>query len=79
MISADSNRKTVQDTATSGSYEAENYIGAHLKTTFKFHINSNWHLGIDLSNTTFDAPGPIDGKKKFRHSRDALLSIGFSF
>ncbi|MCK5884083.1 MAG: outer membrane beta-barrel domain-containing protein [Bacteriovoracaceae bacterium] len=79
ILSAESNRKTVLDPASSGSYESEKYIGAQIKTTLKFHINSNWHLGINLSNTTFDAPGPIDNTKKLRHTRDAMLSIGFSF
>ncbi len=79
LIEADSNKNTVEDSSQSGKYQGESYVGAHLKTTLKFHINSNWHIGLDLSNTTYQAAGPIDDQKKIRHNRDAMISIGFSF
>lgn len=79
FISADSNKDTVQNPALAGSYSKEEYIGLHMKTQFKFHINKNWHIGLEINNTNYQAEGPTDSAKKIKSWTDAMLTVGFSF
>ncbi len=79
LIKADSNKETVLNPALAGQYKDESYVGIHMKTQFKFHLNKNWHIGLELNNTNFQAQGPTDSNKKIKSWSDAMISFGFSF
>ena len=64
----------------SNAFSDEEFVGALAKSGIKFHVNRNWHLGIELQNTYYKAKGPIPGRpKKLNTNTDVLLGIGFSF
>ncbi len=64
----------------SNAFDDETFTGAMAKTGLKFHINRNWHIGLELQNTYYKAKGPIPGApKRYETNRDVLLGIGFSF
>jgi outer membrane beta-barrel protein len=80
QINADSNIKTVTQTAVPNKYSKETYTGAVLKTKLKFHLKENIHLGLEYMNTYYQAPGPKNPKSdKLRTNSDIVLSIGFSY
>lgn len=79
FISADSNKETVLDASKAGVYNNESYVGAHMKTQLKFHLNKNWNIGIELNNTSYQAAGPNESSKKIKNWTDAMITFGFSF
>lgn len=80
QINAESNLKTARISSAVSKYEKEVYNGAALKTKLKFHLNQNWHLGIEYMNTYYMAPSPKNPKTdKMRTNTDVILSVGFSF
>lgn len=80
QINAESNIKNVREGLARTDYDTEVYNGAVLKTNLKFHVNENFHLGIEYMNTYYMAPGPKDPKSdKFRTNTDMIFSVGFSY
>lgn len=65
---------------TEDRYDTENYTPLHLKTTFKFHINKRFNVGIEFINTNFEAATPKSPTtKKWDQNNDLIFSVGVSF
>lgn len=79
QIDADSNKNSVVEKTINTKFEKESYTGVLSKTAFKIHVSRHIHFGLELSNTSYQADGPLGNEKKLRHSTDTLLSVGFSF
>lgn len=70
---------SMSDPTTPEKFEKKNFTGAILKTTFKFHIRENIHLGLEYMNTYYKAPSPKSPTTdKLRTNTDLVLSVGFS-
>lgn len=66
--------------ASENKYESESYTPVQLKTTLKFHINRNLHLGLEFINTNFQSNTPKDpDTKSWDQNNDLVFSIGASF
>ncbi|MBT3984250.1 MAG: outer membrane beta-barrel domain-containing protein [Bacteriovoracaceae bacterium] len=79
-VHAESNINTVTDPTVSSRYEKEDYMGVTTRTGVKIYISKSIHMGVDLMNTNYKAPGPRSkAKKKLRSNFDGILSLGFSF
>jgi len=82
-LDAESNATTVSNPTQAANFQEESYTSFIGKTKLKFHINKNFHLGLEYINTTYKAPGPqITGQAtedKYRSNSDLIFSIGFSF
>ncbi len=75
----ESNLDTVQDN-TQDIYKEENVGAVLLKTNFKFHINRNLHLGVELLNTNYQFGTPKNPNSKgWDQNNDIIFSIGASF
>lgn len=84
VINTKSNAKTVSTrTISTNTYDDEKYTSVIAKTGLSFHINKNFHLGLDLIMNNYKAPGPtINGvtpSSKIRNNIDTILTIGVSF
>jgi len=78
-VEANSNADSAAN-PNSNQFKDESFVAAGAKTGLKFHINSNWHLGLEFQNTYFKAKGPVPGRpKKLNTNSDIMLGIGFSF
>ena len=80
FFETESNLNTVTDPLLPGRYEKETHAGAITRTGLRIHFSPQVHLGIDLFNSHYMAPGPTNKTKdKLRMQNDGILSIGFSF
>lgn len=78
-VEAESNLKTALLSTTTLKYEKESYAAGILKTSLKFHIRENIHLGLEYMNTYYKAPSPKDPKEdNLRTNTDIVLLVGFS-
>ncbi len=79
-VRTQSNLKTAADSMAQDVYESETHNGAYLKTAVKFHLNQNWHVGVEWIGTQYRAPGPKNpGQDKFRSQNDLVLQVGWSY
>ncbi len=79
-IKTESNLKSVTSTLSDDIYFSESYSGAYLKSAVKFHINENWHVGVEWIGTYYQAPTPKNPKQdKFRQNNDLIFQIGWSY
>lgn len=79
QYSMESNLDTVELTSED-RFEEETYTPLQLKTTLKFHLNRNVHLGIEFLNTNFEANTPKNkNSKSWDQNNDLIFSIGASF
>lgn len=75
----ESNLKT-SVSKTEDRFETETYTPLQLKTSFKFHIKKNLHLGVELLNTNIQANTPSNpNSKEWDLNNEVILSIGASF
>ena len=66
--------------ASENKYESESYTPVQLKTTLKFHVNRNFHVGLEFINTNFQSNTPKDpNTKSWDQNNDLVFSIGASF
>jgi outer membrane beta-barrel protein len=80
MLKAESNIDAIGDVTRIGEFKDETYNGIIYKTHFKVHINRNLHLGIELRNMNYFAPGPRNkSDDKLRRNTDFLMGIGAKF
>ena len=61
-------------------YDDESYTPLQLKTSLKFHINKNLHIGLEFINTNYQANTPKNpNTKSWDQNNDIIMSIGASF
>lgn len=77
----ESNLDTVISDNAANRYTSETVTPVQLKTTLKFHLNKNMHLGVEFLSTNFevqtDPKNP--GKKGWKRNNDLIFSLGVSF
>lgn len=79
-IQTESNLETARVSSAVNRYDRENYSGAYVKSAVKFHVNQNWHIGIEWVGTQYFAPGPRNPKNKLhRSNNDLILQLGWSY
>jgi outer membrane beta-barrel protein len=79
-IQTESNLETARVSSAANRYDRENYNGAYVKSAVKFHVNQNWHVGIEWVGTQYFAPGPRNPKNKLhRSNNDLILQLGWSY
>ena len=79
-IQTESNLETARVSGAVDRYDPESYNGAYLKSAVKFHINQNWHIGVEWIGTQYFAPGPRNPKNKLhRSNNDLILQLGWSY
>lgn len=62
------------------TFDREEYTPLQFKTTVKFHLNKNIHLGVEFLNTNFQANTPKNpDSKSWDLNNDVIFSIGASF
>lgn len=75
-----SNLSSVTSSSGSDSYERENYNGAYMKSGVKFHMNKNWHVGMEWMGTYYRAPGPKNpSARQMKSNNDLIFSVGWSY
>jgi len=80
QVTTKSNLKSVTSTSASDTYQSENNSGAYLKSAVKFHLNQNWHVGVEWVGTYYQAPGPKNPKQdKIRSNNDLIFQLGWSY
>ncbi len=61
-------------------FEEETYTPVQLKTTLKFHINRNFHIGLEFLNTNYQSNTPKNkNTKSWDQNNDLIFNIGASF
>ena len=77
----ESNLDTVVVNNAANRYASETYTPIQLKTSLKFHLNKNMHLGVEFLSTNFEAQtDPQDTSiKKWKRNNDLIFSLGVSF
>jgi len=79
-MSAESNLDSVRTPSAPNTFQSEEYNPIMLKTNLKFHINQNFHLGVEFLNSNFQAGSPkFPNKKEWKQFNDFSLNIGVSF
>jgi outer membrane beta-barrel protein len=77
MVEGESNINSAQNPSQE-FFTDEDYAAGLFKTGLRFHINKNWHVGIEYLNTFYRAKTP--GKSEsMKYNNDLIFSIGFSF
>ncbi len=80
QVTTKSNLKSVTAASSQDRYESENNTGAYAKSAFKFHLNQNWHVGVEWVGTYYRAPGPKNPKQdKIRSNNDLIFQLGWSY
>lgn len=80
QVKTQSNLKSLNNSTVSDHYSSESYTGGYLRSTVKFHVNQNWHVGVGWIGTYYKAPGPQNPKQdKLRSNNDMVFSIGWSY
>lgn len=80
QVTTKSNLKSVTAASSQDRYESENNTGAYAKSAFKFHLNQNWHVGVEWVGTYYRAPGPKSPKTdKVRSNNDLIFQLGWSY
>lgn len=80
QVTTKSNLKSVTVSSSKDIYASENNTGAYLKSAMKFHINQNWHVGVEWVGTYYQAPGPKNPKQdKVRSNNDLIFQLGWSY
>lgn len=80
MVNTQSNLKTVRNNTAADTYDSETRGGGYLKSGVKFHLNQNWHVGVEWMGTYYNAPGPRNPKQdKFRSQNDMIIQLGWSY
>lgn len=75
----ESNLETAE-LANEDRFASETYTPLQLKTSLKFHIRKNVHIGVEFLNTNFQANTPKNkNSKSWDLNNDVILSIGASF
>ncbi|MBY0518789.1 MAG: outer membrane beta-barrel domain-containing protein [Bacteriovoracaceae bacterium] len=80
QVTTESNLTSVQNTSAPNYYDKEHNTGAYAKSAVKFHLNANWHVGVEWIGTYYNAAGPKNPKQKnFRQSNDLIFQVGWSY
>lgn len=80
QVTTESNLKSVRSATAANTYDTENNPGLITKSAVKFHINQNWHVGVEWIGTRYMAPGPKNPKQdKMRTNNDLIFQIGWSY
>lgn len=80
QINTESNLRSVRDAAAQNYYDKETQTGAYLKSSMKFHLKENWHVGVEWVGTQYRAAGPKNPKNKiFRSNNDLIFQVGWSY
>ncbi|MAX67883.1 MAG: outer membrane beta-barrel domain-containing protein [Bacteriovoracaceae bacterium] len=75
----ESNLDTVE-LKTEDRFETESYTPVQIKTSLKFHLNRNMHLGIEFINTNIRTNSPKNpNSKSWDQNNDLIFNIGVSF
>ncbi|MCB9062235.1 MAG: outer membrane beta-barrel domain-containing protein [Halobacteriovoraceae bacterium] len=78
ILQAESNKTSAADSSAETIYETESYNALMLKMALRFYLNKNWHIGLELQNDWYKAPGVLSGEKT-RTNVDTMLNFGFRF
>lgn len=79
-LNAESNINAIGDTTKIGQFTDESYNGIVYKSHFKVHVNKNIHLGIEIRNMNYWAPGPRNkSDDKLRRNTDINFGLGVKF
>ncbi len=74
QVNTQSNLASALVSSSQNVYKKESNTGAYLKSAVKFHLNQNWHVGIEWVGTYYKAPTPKSPKQdKFRQSNDLIF------
>lgn len=77
---AESNIDSVRNPLAPNTFKKERYVPIKLKTNIKFHINKRVHLGMEFSNTNFQAGTPTQpNKNEWEGQNELTFSLGVSF
>lgn len=80
QVNTASNLKSVRNGAAADTYESESNTGGYAKSAVKFHLNQNWHVGVEWVGTYYKAPGPKNPKtEKIRSNNDLIIQLGWSY
>ncbi len=79
-VTTKSNLKSVRNANAADTYQTEHHHGVYLKSAYKFHLNQNWHVGVEWMGTYYRAPGPKNpNQDKTRSQNDLILQLGWSY
>ena len=80
QVRTQSNLKSVTSSSAQNTYDNETNSGAYLKSAVKFHLNQNWHVGVEWVGTYYRAPTAKNpNQDKFRQNNDLIFQIGWSY
>ena len=80
QVNTQSNISSARLGTAADVYENEKNTGGYAKSAVKFHLNQNWHVGVEWIGTYYQAPGPKNPKQdKIRSNNDLVIQLGWSY
>lgn len=80
QVNTSSNLKSARSGSAQDTFDSETHTGGYLKSAVKFHLNQNWHVGVEWVGTYYQAPGPKNPKvDKIRSNNDLIIQLGWSY
>ena len=80
QLNGESNLDSVRIASSANYFKGESFNPVLLKSNIKFHINQNFHIGVEFLNTNFQAGSPkTPSRKEWKQFNDLVLSVGVSF
>ena len=74
-MNAQSNLSSVRNPGSPNIFEDENYNPIILKTNIKFHLNKNFHIGLEFLNSNIQAGSPkFPDKKEWKQNKTLLFN-----